>query len=75
MYKRQIEGPFDPHQGDFAEAGSVDYELGVTDRRLQVSATYGSFNSLRALALWAPLDEREGTFAAAQAETTQGRCV
>jgi TonB family protein len=67
-----IEGPFDPHQGDFAEAGSVDYELGVTDRRLQVSATYGSFNTERALALWAPQGEREGTFGAVQVETTNG---
>ena len=69
---RVIEGPFDPHQGDFAEAGSADYELGVPDRRLQVSATYGSFDTLRALALWAPQGEREGTFGAVQAETTHG---
>ena len=26
---RVIEGPFDPHQGDFAVAGSADYQLGV----------------------------------------------
>jgi hypothetical protein len=69
---RVIEGPFDPHQGDFAEAGSADYELGVTDRRLELSATYGSFNSMRALALWAPKEEREGTFAAAQAYKSDG---
>ena len=69
---RVIEGPFDPHQGDFAEAGSVDYELGVADRRLQVSATYGSFDTERALALWAPPGEREGTFGAVQAETSAG---
>ncbi len=69
---RVIEGPFDPHQGDFAEAGSADYELGVVDRRLELSAQYGSFNSMRGLILWAPQGEREGTFAAVQAYKTDG---
>ncbi len=32
---RVIEGPFDPHQGDFAVAGSADYELGVESRGIQ----------------------------------------
>ena len=63
---RVIEGPFSPRQGDFAEAGSADYQLGVPDRRLELSASYGSFNTRRNLALWAPENEREGTFAAAQ---------
>ena len=44
---RVIEGPFSPHQGDFAEAGSADYELGVPDRRLELTASYGSFNTRR----------------------------
>jgi iron complex outermembrane receptor protein len=69
---RVVEGPFDPHQGDFAEAGSVDYILGVPDRRLQVSTTYGSFDTKRLLGLWAPQGERDGTFAAVQAESTSG---
>ena len=63
---RVIEGPFSPRQGDFAEAGSADYQLGVPYRRLELSASYGSFNTRRYLALWAPENEREGTFAAAQ---------
>ena len=63
---RVIEGPFSPRQGDFAEAGSADYQLGVTNRRLELSASYGSFDTRRYLALWAPENEREGTFAAAQ---------
>ncbi len=63
---RVIEGPFSPKQGDFAEAGSADYQLGVTNRRLELSTSYGSFNTRRYLALWAPEGEREGTFAAAQ---------
>ncbi len=63
---RVIEGPFSPRQGDFAEAGSADYQLGVPYRRTEISASYGSFDTQRLLALWAPEHEREGTFAAAQ---------
>jgi iron complex outermembrane recepter protein len=69
---RVIEGPFDPHQGDFAVAGSAAYELAVPDRRLEFKLEYGSFNSKRALALWAPPTEREGTFAAVQAFQSDG---
>ena len=66
------EGPFDPHQGDFAVAGSARYELGVRDRGLRLEAWTGSFSTRRLLALWAPRGEREGTFAAAQFFTSQG---
>jgi len=69
---RVIEGPFSPHQGDFAEAGSADYQLGVVDRRLEISASYGSFKTRRTLALRAPENEREGTFAAAQLFQSDG---
>ena len=69
---RVIEGPFSPRQGDFAEAGSADYQLGVTNRRLQLDASYGSFNTQRFLALWAPEHEREGTFAAVQLFQSDG---
>jgi TonB family protein len=69
---RVVEGPFDPHQGDFAVAGSVDYQLGVKTRGLRVQNDYGSFNTERILALWAPLGEHEGTFAAAQFESSNG---
>ena len=67
-----IEGPFSPRQGDFAEAGSADYELGVPDRRTELSASYGSFNTQRLLGLWAPPGMREGTFAAAQLYQSAG---
>jgi TonB family protein len=69
---RVIEGPFDPHQGDFAEAGSADYQLGVTDRRLEANASLGNYNTQRFFLLWAPKNEREGTFAAAQFYQTAG---
>jgi iron complex outermembrane recepter protein len=66
------EGPFDPHQGDFAVAGSARYELGVSDRGLRFAGTTGSYASRRYLALWAPKGEREGTFAAAQFSQSDG---
>ncbi|HZL17226.1 MAG TPA: TonB family protein [Polyangia bacterium] len=69
---RVIEGPFSPQQGDFSEAGSADYQLGVVDRRLELSTSFGSFNTRRTLALWAPEHEREGTFAAAQLFQSDG---
>ena len=69
---RVIEGPFDPHQGDFAVAGSANYELGVVQRGLQFEQSYGSFGTNRTLVLWAPVSEREGTFGAAQVTDSAG---
>jgi len=66
------EGPFDPHQGDFAVAGSARYELGVHDRGLRLSLSDGSYGTSRYLLLWAPKGEREGTFAAAQFSNSDG---
>jgi iron complex outermembrane recepter protein len=66
------EGPFDPHQGDFAVAGSARYELGVRDRGMRVELEHGSYGRQRYLALWAPKGQREGTFAAAELSSTDG---
>jgi len=66
------EGPFDPHQGDFAVAGSARYDLGVHDRGLRFSGTAGSYGTQRYLGLWAPQGERDGTFGAAQFSTSDG---
>jgi TonB family protein len=67
-----IEGPFDPHQGNFAVAGSARYELGVRERGMRVAGTVGSYGTRRYLALWAPKGQREGTFAAVEYGTTDG---
>jgi TonB family protein len=67
-----IEGPFDPHQGNFAVAGSARYELGVRERGMRVSGTFGSYGTRRYLALWAPKGQRDGTFAAVEYGTTDG---
>jgi iron complex outermembrane receptor protein len=66
------EGPFDPHQGDFAVAGSARFELGVRERGLRFSQLFGSYGTRRSLALWAPKGEHEGTFGAAQFSTSDG---
>jgi TonB family protein len=69
---RVVEGVYDPHQGDFAVAGSVDYELGIEERRSRVKATLGSFGTKRLVALWAPAEQPEETFGAAMLRTTDG---
>jgi len=60
---RVTEGPFDPRQGDFAVAGSVDYVLGLQQRGVVLKAGYGSFATRRLLALWGPVGMSRSTFA------------
>lgn len=67
-------GSFDISQGDFATAGSIDFELGVEDSRRGQRASYelGSTNRQRALALFAPVDMPEATFLAIEGMSDQG---
>lgn len=69
---RVTEGVYDPHQGDFAVAGSIDFDLGVERRGMQLRSTGGSFGTFRQLALWAPRGQSEETFAAASVRRTSG---
>ncbi len=69
---RVTEGVYDPRQGDFATAGSVDFDLGVERRGIQLAASYGMFQTFRGLALWAPQGEREETFVAVGYRRTDG---
>jgi len=69
---RVVEGPFDPHQGDFAVAGSANYALGVAQRGLEFEESAGQFGTSRTLALWAPESERDATFGAVQIYNTAG---
>jgi len=69
---RVVEGPFDPRQGNYAVAGSADYQLGLEQRGLTAKYTGGSFNTQRALVMWGPEGESEHTFAAAEAYKTDG---
>ena len=69
---RVVEGPFDPHQGNYAVAGSADYDLGLAQRGLTAKYTYGSWNTQRGLVTWGPKGQSVGTFAGAEIYHTDG---
>ena len=66
------EGVYDPQQGDFAVAGSIRFDLGVKGRGLRLKTHYGSFNTFRQLALFAPENMSNETFVAGQVRTSDG---
>ena len=53
---RVTHGPYDPHQGDFAVAGSVNMDLGLEDTGFIAKGTYGSFDARRVFLGFAPAD-------------------
>ncbi|MDY7228164.1 TonB-dependent receptor [Hyalangium rubrum] len=59
---RVTEGPYDPAQGDFGVAGTVEYQLALKRRGLMVSGSYGSFASRRLALVWGPQEASEATF-------------
>jgi len=69
---RVVEGPFAPQQGNFAVAGSALYDLGLSKPGLTLQGTYGSFNSKRLLAMYAPDGMSDHTFGAAEVFSTDG---
>jgi TonB family protein len=69
---RVLEGPYDPRQGNFAVAGSAEYELGLEERGLAVQVGAGSFGTRRVLALWGPPGASTHTFGAAELYETDG---
>ncbi len=69
---RVIEGPFDPRQGNYAVAGSANYELGLAQRGLTTKYTSGSFGTQRLLLAWGPKNESRHTFGAGEIATTDG---
>jgi hypothetical protein len=69
---RVVEGPFDPRQGNYAVAGSADYELGLERRGLTAKYTGGSFGTQRLLLTWGPKEESTRTFGGAEVYSTNG---
>ncbi len=69
---RVLEGPYAPQQGNFAVAGSADYQLGLDRRGLTAEYSFGSFGTQRMLVLYGPSDSPSGTFAGAEYYTTDG---
>jgi TonB family protein len=71
---RVSEGVYDPRQGDFAVAGSINVDLGVEEERRGVTlkSSYGAFDTTRHLALWAPRGAAEETLGAVQLTRSAG---
>ena len=69
---RVIEGPYDPRQGNFAVAGSADYELGLTRRGLTGSYEQGSFGTRRALLTWGSPATNSHNFGGVELYQTDG---
>ena len=69
---RVVEGPFDPRQGNYAVAGSADYELGLGIRGLTATYKGGSFDTQRLLLTWGPQGESDHTFAGVEMYSTAG---
>ncbi|MBL8914600.1 MAG: TonB-dependent receptor [Archangium sp.] len=69
---RVLEGPLDPRQGNYAVAGSADYQLGLPERGIHVRGSYGSFDTMRLVGLWGPSGESSRTFGGVQLFRTSG---
>lgn len=69
---RVIEGPYAPSQGNYAVAGSVDYDLGLARRGLSIRLGYGSYGTRRLLLTHGSPRESKGNFTAAELYRTDG---
>lgn len=69
---RVREGVYDPTQGDFAVAGSADFELGTSRRGITAISQMGSFRTFREAVIVAPTNERDDTFVAFDTRRTDG---
>src|SRR5205823_3573280 len=69
---RIVEGPFDPRQGNYAVAGSFEFQLGLPQRGLLTKLSYGSFNTSRVLLAYGPPGGSSRTFTAAEIFQTTG---
>jgi iron complex outermembrane recepter protein len=69
---RVVEGPFDPRQGNYAVAGSANYELGLARRGLTAKYMRGSFGTERLLLLWGPEGQSKRTFAGGELFKSDG---
>jgi hypothetical protein len=74
---RIAHGPYDPHQGDFALAGTTRMDLGLDETGFVGKGTLGSFGSTRVLLAFQPAFENgdsewHDSFAAFEAYSTSG---
>lgn len=69
---RATPGPFDPRQGDFAVAGTIDFDLGIAEPGFMTSIGLGTYGERRFLVAYRPRDAPEETFAAVEVQSTDG---
>lgn len=69
---RATAGPWDVRQGDFAVAGSFELDLGYAEPGVHSAVSYGSFGERRYFVVVHPEGTPEGTFAAFEAQATEG---
>lgn len=69
---RVIEGVYDPAQGDFAVAGTVDFQMGVEERGVYAKSEFGSFRTFRQVGIFAPKGKEADTFGAFQFRRSDG---
>jgi hypothetical protein len=65
-------GTYDPRQGDFAVAGSLELGLGLGEPGLVAKVGAGSFGARRYFMAYRPREATEDTFAAFEAYATDG---
>ncbi|MBK9260812.1 MAG: TonB-dependent receptor plug domain-containing protein [Polyangiaceae bacterium] len=69
---RATPGPFDPRQGDFAVAGTIEFDLGLAQAGFTTSFGLGTYGERRVFVAYRPRDASEETFAAVEAQSTDG---
>lgn len=69
---RSTPGSYDPRQGDFAVAGSLDFELGYAEPGVTAEAAFGSFGRRRVFLGYHPEGADPGTFGAFELGATDG---
>ncbi len=69
---RSQPGSYDPRQGDFAVAGSLNLELGYDQPGVTAKAAVGSFDTRRYFLAYRPKGESDQTFAAFELYASDG---
>ena len=67
-----LPGNYSPDQGDFAVAGTIRYDLGYDEPGVTAKGTLGSFGERRVFMAYHPEGESPGSFAAFEAQSTDG---
>jgi iron complex outermembrane receptor protein len=69
---RATPGAYDPRQGDFAVAGSLDFQFGYDEPGATAAVTLGTFGERRYFLAYHPESASDETFAAFESQSTDG---